>query len=316
MSSVIIAGATGDLGARVVKSLVELGASVRCLVRPGSHSNQLNFLTSCGAEVVTVDFSDFNALTKACSGGRVVISTVSGLRPVIVDFQSRLLNAAVAAGVPRFIPSDFAVDYRPIPAGENRNLNLREEFRQIIDAQTGIRATSILNGAFMDMLTGVAPFILYPVRRILCWGDPEQKLDWTSIDDAARFTAYASLDDAAPRYLSIAGDVVSAGSLAALMSEISGKPYRVMRPGSPRLLASLVNLTRFFAPGAGQIYPAWQGMQYMHSMYTGVCKLGQLDNERYPVEFTSVKTLLTGFLNGGDVRAMKARSPGLSSGQA
>jgi uncharacterized protein YbjT (DUF2867 family) len=298
MSSVIIAGATGDLGGRVVKHLLDLGANVRCLVRPGSHAEKVNFLATSGAEIVTVDYSDFDALTKACAGGSVALSTVSGLRPVIVDFQSRLLNAAVAAGVPRFIPSDFAVDYRPIPAGENRNLNLREEFRRIVDAQAGIRATSILNGAFMDMLTGVAPFILFPVRRILCWGDPEQKLDWTSIDDTARFTAYAALDDAAPRYLSIAGNVVSAGSLASLMSEISGKPYRVMRPGSPRLLASLVKITRFFAPEEGQVYPAWQGMQYMHSMYSGVCKLGPLDNERYPVRFTSVRALLSGYLNG------------------
>jgi hypothetical protein len=62
-----------------------------------------------------------------------------------------------------------------------------------------IRATSILNGAFTDMLTGVAPFVVFRFRRILCRGIPEQLMDWTTIDDTARYTAKAAQDDGTPR---------------------------------------------------------------------------------------------------------------------
>lgn len=168
MKKIILAGATGDLGLRVLKNLHDLGGKVTCIVRTNASEAVKAKLRSYANDIVEADYDDVSSLSKACTGGSVVVSTVSGLRPVIVDFQSRLLKAAVEAGVPRFIPSDYAIDYRAIPEGENRNLNLRDEFRKILDAEKNIKATSILNGAFMDMLTGVAPFILFPIKRTLC----------------------------------------------------------------------------------------------------------------------------------------------------
>lgn len=49
------------------------------------------------------------------------------------------------------------------------------------------------------MLTGVAPFVVFRFRRILCRGIPEQLMDWTTIDDTARYTAKAAQDDGTPR---------------------------------------------------------------------------------------------------------------------
>jgi hypothetical protein len=46
-----------------------------------------------------------------CRGAGCVVSALAGLRPVIVDTQSRLLEAAVAAGVKRLIPSDSSIDF-------------------------------------------------------------------------------------------------------------------------------------------------------------------------------------------------------------
>ena len=167
--SVIVFGATGDLGSRVVKHLNALGANVRCIVRTGSVSRAKELLDSTRYEILEADYESIHSLEKACHGGSVVLSTVSGLEPVVIDFQTRLIQASVNSGIKRFIPADFAVDYRQIAKGENRNLNLLEQFRKIADNTKDIQVTSILNGAFMDMLTGVAPFILYPINRILCW---------------------------------------------------------------------------------------------------------------------------------------------------
>lgn len=298
-SPVILVGATGDLGSRVLRELLELRAEVRCLVRKESSPERLTAIQSLGAEVVTVDFDSRDELSRACGGGSVLVSTVSGTEEVIIGLQSKLLDAAIAARVPRFIPSDFAIDYRQIPSGENRNLNLREEFRQWVDRQQDrIRITSILNGAFMDMLTGVAPFILFPIRRVLCWGDSNQAMDWTTIQDTARYTAYAALDPSTPRYLMIAGEEVSARELAEIMSGLTGKKYDLLKPGGPRLLKALTGVTKFFAPGHGKLYPPWQGMQYMHSMAVGKSKFQALDNTRYPIRFTLVRELLAAHLAG------------------
>jgi uncharacterized protein YbjT (DUF2867 family) len=295
--SVILFGSTGDLGSRVAKHLHHLGGSVICVVRKGSAERAKGLLQS-HCKIIEADYESSQSLENACRGGSVVVSTVSGLEPVILDFQTRLIRAAVAAGVPRFIPSDFAVDYRQIPIGDNRNLNLLEQFRQSADGISGIEVTSILNGAFMDMLTGVAPFILYPINRILCWGDRNQKMDWTSIDDTALYTAYVALDKSTPRFLKIAGDELSAKDLAQTMTELTGKSYQILQPGGLTLFKGMIGMTKFLSPGAGKKYPSWQGMQYMHSMYSGKSKFDHLDNQRYPMQFTNTKTYLRDFLDG------------------
>lgn len=74
------------------------------------------------------DTANHKSIAKACEGADVVVSAVAGLRPVMIDFQMRLVDAAVAAGVPRFIPSDFSIDFCKIPSGDNRNLGIRKEF--------------------------------------------------------------------------------------------------------------------------------------------------------------------------------------------
>jgi nucleoside-diphosphate-sugar epimerase len=246
--------------------------------------------------VIEVELTNHKKLVDAMKGASVVLSTMAGLRNVIVDGQTRLLNAAVEAHVPRFIPSDFAIDFTKIPDGANRNLNLRLEFLKIAD-KADIRLTSILNGGFMDMLTGVAPFVLFKLDRILCWGRPDQLMDWTTIDDTAKYTAFAALDDVTPRFLKIAGDEISANSLARDMTAITGSKHKVLRPGGLKMFKWLIQITKFFAPGSNELYPPWQGMQYMENLYSGSSKFESLDTSRYPVTWTKAKDLLSKHLN-------------------
>lgn len=288
---IVLAGATGDLGGRVARELRALGAEVRALVRPDSRGARLDDLRAASVDVVAADYEDATALRRACEGADIVVSTLAGLREVIVDQQTRLLEAAVAAGVPRFMPSDFSIDFTRLPAGSNRNLNLRAEFCEVL-GRSPIRPTSVLNGAFTHMLTGQAPFILFNIGRILCWGDPDQAMDWTTIEDTARYAAFAALDADAPRWLRIAGDEISANDLANIMTDLSGRPFRVFRPGGLTVLSAMTKFTRTLTPDSGALYPAWQGMQYMHNMYSGVAKFTTLDNARYPVRFTDTRAVL------------------------
>ncbi len=292
---IILAGATGELGGRIASELTKRGAAVRALVRPNASKDRTQYLRAQGIEVVPVEFEQAAELARACDSGSVVVSALAGLRDVIVEVQTKLLEAAVRAGVKRFIPSDFAIDFTQIPEGWNRNLNLRNEFRRRIDAYN-IQATSILNGGFTEMLTGTAPFVLFRIRHILCWGDPEQPMDWTTIADTAAYTAAAALDPSTPRFLRIAGDQISARSLAAIMTEITGEQYKLLRPGGLGTLQFLIGLTRLITPKSDSLYPAWQGMQYMHNMYSGIAKFQTLDNARYAMQWTSVRDVLSKFM--------------------
>lgn len=117
--TIILAGATGDLGGRIARSLPGRGARVRAIIRPGSAGDKTAALQREGVSVVEVDFTNGSALTEACAGGHCVVSALSGLRDVIVDGQTLLLDAAVMAGVPRFIPSDYPIDFTRLPDGGN-----------------------------------------------------------------------------------------------------------------------------------------------------------------------------------------------------
>ena len=242
--------------------------------------------------VVEIDPDDASAVTEACRGASCVVSALNGLRSVIMDTQGVLLRAAVAAGVPRFIPSDFSLDFTKTRPGGNRNLDLRRDFHKLLDAAP-IQATSILNGGFMELLAGQAPFLLFKPRRVLYFGDVDQRLDFTTMDDTAAFTAEAALDPATPRVLRIAGDQVSARDLAAIAGTVTGTPFKTLRAGGLGTLATVIRLVRAVAPGKRSVFPPWQGMQYMHDMFSGQGKLAPLDNGRYPgLRWTKVAALL------------------------
>ncbi len=290
--TIILAGATGVLGSRIAAYLLQKNIQVRALIRKGSASKEIPVLRAQGAFICEVDFNSIQELTQACLGGFCVVSALSGLREVIVEVQTNLVKAAVAARVPRFIPSDYSIDFTKLPNGTNRNLDLRREFSERL-AQEPIAATSVLNGMFIDLLTGEAPVILSGLKRVMYWGDADQPLDFTTIDDTAKFTAAAALDPSTPRYLKIAGEVSSIRELQKTATEVHQKQYRLLRLGGLGVLKTMIRATRFLTPNNEEVYPPWQGMQYLHNMLSGKPKLKPLDNNRYPgIKWTSVGEVL------------------------
>lgn len=288
-NTVVLAGANGNLGGRIARALLERGATVRALVRPGSKAQAL---AAAGATLTEVNYADTAGLRAACEGAGCVVSALNGLRPVIVDAQAALLDAAVQAGVPRFIPSDYSIDFTRLTPGENRNLDLRREFYERLD-KANIAATSIFNGAFADMLTGQAPFILFKWKRVLVWGEAAQPMDFTTVEDTARYTAAAALDPSTPRALHIAGSIISASGLAELMTELTGQPHRLFRPGGLGRLGLLIKVVRTLNPAPDEPFPPWQGMQYMRDMFGGRALPATLDNQRYPgLTWTTVREVL------------------------
>jgi nucleoside-diphosphate-sugar epimerase len=170
---------------------------------------------------------------------------------------------------------------------------LRRDFHGQLD-KAPISATTIYNGAFADMLTGQMPLILFRWKRVLCWGNADQRMDFTTMDDTAAFTAGAALDPSTPRFLRIAGDQLSARELAAVASEVTGGKFRVFRAGGLGMLGTLIQVARAIAPGRQELYPAWQGMQYMRNMFDGRAKLEPLDNDRYPgMRWTTARDVLS-----------------------
>lgn len=304
---VAVAGATGQLGRVIATNLRQRNVPVKALVRPGTAPSRTEALRAAGVTVTEADLSDVASLAKSMEGATCVVSALNGLKDTMHGTQGALLDAAVTARVPRFIPSDYSLDFTKTQPGSNRNLDLRREFHARLDA-SGIAWTSVLNGGFMDLLGGGAPLINHRLGRVLYWGSDAQELDFTTISDTAAYTAAVAADpNPTPRFLRIAGDTFSAKELAETVGRVRGTAYSTLWVGSTGFLEGASGFMRRFSIGGGEqdVFPAWQGskwilgtsvvlclsylkltrdaiVQYMVNMFSGEGKLDPLDNARYP----------------------------------
>ena len=226
-----------------------------------------------------------------------VVSALAGLHDVIVDSQTLLLDAAIAAGVPRFIPSDFSCDFTKMSAGENRNFDLRKEFHQYLDLSP-IAATSILNGGFADILGYGTPLYNPKNQSVAYWGDnPDWKMDISTMDDTADYTAAVALDSATPRILRIASFQISPNELAAVGEEVNKTKFNLVPMGSLADLSASNKKARAADPaGEKELYPQWQFGQYFYSMFS--VQNNPLDNDRYSdVQWTSAVDVISKISN-------------------
>lgn len=266
MQLVLVVGASGNLGGKIVRELLARGAAVRATF----HKRQ----PPPGVEAVQADLADPIALTNACAGVHTVVSAVQGLGETILDGQTSLLHAAEAAGVARMIPSDYSVDFFKTEDGGNRNLDLRRAFNQRLDGSK-VRGTSVLNGAFMDLVEHkrIGPDGSGVMR---VYGDPDQPYDFTHTDDVAKYVAAVALDDSAGRVVRVVGDRASANQLAAL------RGGRVERMGGLDELSKMIAHMMSTDPAPHNPFPVWQQLQYLRDMARGDALLEPIDNARYP----------------------------------
>lgn len=171
---ILVAGATGNLGNKIVNALLEKGAEIRAMVRRETSSEKIAQLEQKGIKIFIVDMNNKSEIANACIGVNCVVSALAGLRDVIIDTQKTLLEAAIEAKVPRFIPSDYSLDFTNLVNGKNRNLDLRREFHTYL-VNAPIQATTIFNGAFMDLITAEMPLILFKFKKNFVLGKPNRE---------------------------------------------------------------------------------------------------------------------------------------------
>lgn len=277
---VAVAGAAGELGKLVSKAVLARGVAVKALVRPHTDPSRTKDLADAGAAIVLVDLSDMATLKRELVGAICVVSTLQGLGDVMHNAQGSLVDACVGAGVPRFIPSDFSLDFTKTQAGSNRNLDLRREFHAKLN-KSGIAWTSILNGGFMDLMAGNSPMINHKSRKVTYIGDSTQKLHFTTMSDTAAYTAAVATDpNPTPRFLRIASVTTSAQGVADAQTRVTGEHYTPKWMGTVGMAKMMIRIMRLFG-GENDLFPTWQGMQYMENMMSGDGALERLDNDRY-----------------------------------
>ncbi|KAG9256562.1 uncharacterized protein F5Z01DRAFT_477553 [Emericellopsis atlantica] len=146
IKNVALTGASGSLGVVVFKRLAAASdLNLKILRRHGSKST-----FPANVQVVDVDFDSVESLTAALAGQDALVSTISSEH---IAAQKNLVDAALSAGVKRFIPSDFGSD---MANEHNQRLPVFQPKAEIRSSliekakSTETTYTFVYNGAFLD----------------------------------------------------------------------------------------------------------------------------------------------------------------------
>ncbi|MGE5261770.1 MAG: SDR family oxidoreductase [Acidobacteriota bacterium] len=189
----LVAGATGFLGAEICRRLVANQQPVRALVRATSSPEKTNALKALGAELVVGDLCDPASLKAACQGISTVISTVSSMpfsyqpckndiQTVDLDGEVNLIAAAKAAGVQHFIYTSFSgnldLDF-PLR-------NAKRTVEQHLKA-SGMTYTILRPGYFMEVWLTPAVGFDAANAKAQVYGTGDQSISWIPLQDVAAF---------------------------------------------------------------------------------------------------------------------------------
>ena len=248
---ILVAGATGQLGGLIARSLLQNQKPVRILKRNGSYDDDL---ADVGAETAIGDLKDKDSLRAACIGVDVVITTANStarggddtIQTVDRDGNRNLIEAAAAEGVRRFIFMSVlgASPDHPLPLMRAKG----ETERRLRD--TDMAWTVLQPNLFMDKLpiavVGWPALAGQPVTLI---GEGQRQHSLVAMRDVAAF-AIAALDrkDAQGQTLPIGGpQAVSFRDVVATFQQELGRqiPVQTMPlgqplPGIPTMISELL----------------------------------------------------------------------------
>ncbi|KAJ5226301.1 hypothetical protein N7468_007526 [Penicillium chermesinum] len=145
--NVVIAGATGNVGAPILKALLDSKRfNITILTRNTSDTQLPDSVT-----VIRVDYSSVADLTAALTGRDAIVSALTSHD---MNAQASLLDAAVAAGVKRFIPSEFSGNWENPKAITLPVYKTLHDFHKLIQQKARenptMTYTAVRNGPFFD----------------------------------------------------------------------------------------------------------------------------------------------------------------------
>lgn len=283
IQTVLLAGSTGMLGSKIARHLMDQPeVRVRLLVRPAGEAAKraaLSPLLDRGAEVFEGDLTDRLALDRATRGVDVIVSALQGGHDVIVDGQVALAEAGKRNGVRRILPSDYALDLFKATPGEHMTFDMRATADARI-REIGLEQVNVLQGAFMEMFLPGQGAIDLDAGTVSFFGDGNQAIEVTSVEDTARMVARIALDfGVSSGKFAFAGDRVTMRQAGDIVALRTGRPIRAVSLGSESDLRAAMASAK----------PQKKVMlAYVLYMTNGQTALSHLQTDRYGVRFESL----------------------------
>jgi NAD(P)H dehydrogenase (quinone) len=217
--SLVIAGATGHLGRLVVENLLDRGVPADQIVAGGRSLDRLAPLAERGVQVRRLDYADADSVTAALDGATKVLLISGNEIGLRVQQHTAVAEAALAAGVE-------LLAYTSAPYADTTTMKLAAEHAATEAAirQVGVPFTFLRNGWYFENYTAQIPGYLEHGAVIGSAGEGRISAAARSDFAAAAAEVLVSAGHAGKAY-ELGGDTsFSLGELAALVTDVSGKP--------------------------------------------------------------------------------------------
>jgi uncharacterized protein YbjT (DUF2867 family) len=256
MMKVLVTGATGNVGSRVVHALVSRGADVRALVRD---SAQAATLLPAAVELATADFADRRSLTQAVQGVDAAF-VLTPNSPRQLELERHVLDAVADAGVRRVVKLS-SIGARPGAPLEFWDVQGRLEAhaQQVMPDVTIVRSNFHMTAVLWvaEQVKAVGQIFAPAAGARIAMIDPR---------DVAEAAAVLLMTDAhSGETLTLSGpEAITYDQIAEILTRTAGKPVTfipvpdeaargaMIGNGMPEWLAgNLVTLFRLLRGGAG-----------------------------------------------------------------
>ncbi|GKZ84068.1 hypothetical protein AnigIFM56816_009387 [Aspergillus niger] len=235
---VLVIGA-GELGFQILCALAahpRRPATIAVLLRPGSiesssppKQQQNAALRQLGIDLIPGDIVEDSVQALASIFAKY--DTVIGCAGYVTGLgvQPKITRAALLAGIPRFIPWQFGVDFEVIGRGSpqdlfDEQLDVRDILRSQDKTQWAIVSTGMFTSYLFEPFFGVVDLQNSCVNAL---GSLENRVTLTTPQDIGMITAEIVLgneDSFCNEPIFIGGDTISYEELAQLIERLTGKP--------------------------------------------------------------------------------------------
>jgi uncharacterized protein YbjT (DUF2867 family) len=290
----LLTGATGSIGSRLLPLLLESGEDVRCLVREPRR---------LGARRVDVqialgdlgEMSDPYLVRQALRGVDTVIHLAATIRdqpPKRIEELNglatvRLLRAAERSGVERFHFFSALDAYAAQRTRFFRAKWLAEQAVASSPLATTVFAPSIVYDHSDPWITLLRRFSFLPVLPVSGGGRARFQPIWA--EDVARCVVAALAGAAGSRYELAGPETLSYDQMSDLVSRIAGRPRPLVHVPLPLIRSSLIALRSLFGEA---VFATWEEAELME--VSMVSERGTADVQALGVEPRRMSDVLEG----------------------
>ncbi|KAL7268362.1 hypothetical protein RUND412_009019 [Rhizina undulata] len=147
IKNVALIGATGNIGNHILAALRASDYHVAVLTRGGSAAPQS---LPADVKVVTVDYNNHASVVKALKGHDALVASIAS---TALGLQKKIIDAAVEAGVKRYIPSEFGSDTSNEKTSQLAVCKAKVETREyleVLSKEEKIEWSGVVNGALLE----------------------------------------------------------------------------------------------------------------------------------------------------------------------